>query len=124
MGEDGIRAEKTPCRRMELRRHSMNEIEYAITNFEEFLEADTGQGDLHMCSAEIALAALREQAERNKGCGFCCYQEHPDKTFYPKEGYAFYAGFSKQIDVDAFDEIETDEIKYCPMCGKRLEVEP
>lgn len=24
----------------------MNEIEYAITNFEEFLEADIGQGDL------------------------------------------------------------------------------
>ncbi len=84
-----------------------------------------------MCEAEyqqeavvLAIEALREQAERNKGCGFCCYQEHPDKTFYPKEGYAFYAGFSKQIDVDAFDEIETDEIKYCPMCGKRLEVEP
>ena len=72
----------------------------------------------------LAQSALREKAERNKGCGFCCYQEHPDKTFYPKEGYAFYAGFSKQIDVDAFDEIETDEIKYCPMCGKRLEVEP
>jgi hypothetical protein len=59
--------------------------------------------------------------QREKGCGFCCYQEHPDKTFYPKEGYAFYTGFSKQIDVDAFDEVETDEIKYCPMCGKRLE---
>ena len=41
---DGIRAEKIPCKRMELRRHSMNEIEYAITNFEEFLEADIGQG--------------------------------------------------------------------------------
>jgi len=66
---------------------------------------------------------IREQAEREKGCGFCCYQEHPDKTLYPKEGYAFYAGFSKQIDVDDFDEIEIDEIKYCPICSRRLEVE-
>jgi hypothetical protein len=43
---------------MKQRRNTMNEIEYAITNFEEFLEADIGQGDLHMCSAEIALAAI------------------------------------------------------------------
>jgi hypothetical protein len=102
----------------------MNEIEYAIANLEDFLAADIGQGDLHMSSAETALTALREKAEREKGCEFCCYQECPDKTLYPKEGYTFYVGFSKQIDVDAFDEIETDEIKYCPMCGKRLEVEP
>lgn len=98
----------------------MNEIEKAITYFEALLER-LGNGDSDNAVCATALAALREQAEREKGCGFCCYQEHPDKTFYPKEGYAFYAGFSKQIDVDAFEEIETDEIKYCPMCGRRLE---
>lgn len=99
----------------------MNEIERAIRDLQLYVDARWG-GAVDMFN--LALAALREQAERSKGCGFCCYQEHPDKTFYPKEGYAFYAGFSKQIDVDAFDEIESDEIKYCPMCGKRLEVEP
>ena len=56
---------------MTRRRCSMNEIEYAITNLEEYLEADIGQGDLHMCSAETALAALREKAERSKGCDHC-----------------------------------------------------
>jgi hypothetical protein len=72
----------------------MNEIEYAITNFEEFLEADIGQGDLHMCSAETALTALREQAERSKGCDHC-------------------RGWDKRCGAN-----------YCPMCGKKLEVEP
>ena len=99
----------------------MNETERAIA---EIIGTNYGESQCHRETMVLAAAALREQAERSKGCGFCCYQEHPDKTFYPKEGYAFYAGFSKQIDVDAFDEIETDEIKYCPMCGKRLEVEP
>ncbi|NLO32702.1 MAG: hypothetical protein GX117_05005 [Candidatus Hydrogenedentes bacterium] len=86
----------------------MNEIEYAITNFEEFLEADIGQGDLHMCSAETALSALRSEAEREKGCKYC-------------------------NDVCALDwQYGLDHIlpdyRFCPMCGcelvKRLEVEP
>ena len=100
----------------------MNEIERALATLQDLFDNSIFTSRIDF-ALEVAIEALREQAERNKGCGFCCYQEHPDKTFYPKEGYAFYAGFSKQIDVDAFDEIETDEIKYCPMCGKRLEVE-
>ena len=72
----------------------MNEMEYAITNLEGFLEADIGQGDLHMCSVEIALAALREKAERSKGCEHC-------------------RGWDSRCGAN-----------YCPMCGKRLEVAP
>ena len=68
--------------------------------------------------------ALREKAERSKGCEFCCYTEYPDEKLYPKEGYAFYAGFSKQVDVDAFDEDEVEKISYCPMCGRKLEEAP
>jgi hypothetical protein len=82
-----------------LRRHSMNEIEYAITNLEEFLEADIGQGDLHMCSAEIALAALREKAERSKGCVWC---KENNKVFH--DGQHFHM--------------------FCSYCGKRLGGEP
>jgi len=73
----------------------MNEIEYAITNLEEFLEADIGQGDLHMCSAEAAMIALREKLERSKGCPVC--------------------------DGKYADERVSD--RYCNCCGRRLEVE-
>lgn len=75
-----------------------------------------------ICDAlKTAMQALREQAERSKGCGFCCYTEYPDKELYPKEGYTFYAGFYKQINVDAFAEGELEKLKFCPSCGKRLE---
>ena len=77
----------------------MNEIEYAITNLEEFLEADIGQGDLHMCSAETALTALREQAEREKGCVWC---RGDNQVTHNGEHFCF----------------------FCSYCGKRLEVEP
>ena len=87
----------------------MNEIEYAITNFEEFLEADIGQGDLHMCSAETALAALREQAEREKGCEYC-NSRFAIATHYITES-GMKAGTNKTAN-------------FCPMCGKRLGVEP
>lgn len=56
----------------------MTEIEYAINNLQDFLAADIGQGDLHMSTAETALFALREMAERNKGCPLC----HMDNRMY------------------------------------------
>ena len=71
----------------------------------------------------MGIAALREKQEREKGCEFCSCSEYLDNTLYPKEGYIFYAGYSKQIAADDFHEYETEEIKFCPMCGKRLEVE-
>lgn len=70
----------------------------------------------------MAIAALREQEERSKGCEFCCYTEFPDKKLYPKEndGFDFYAGAWKRVADDDFIEDETDHIKSCPMCGRRL----
>ena len=72
---------------------------------------------------EMAISALREQEERSKGCEFCCYTEYPDKKLYPKEndGFDFYAGAWKRVADDDFIEDETDHIKFCPMCGRRLE---
>lgn len=67
------------------------------------------------------LSELEDVEEsRSKGCDFCCYTEYPDNTLYPKRDYSFYAGYSKQIKVDDFDEKEIEEINYCPMCGKPL----
>lgn len=53
-------------------------------------------------------------------CEFCGYAEYPDKALHPKEGYLFYAGFSKQRGVDSFCEGETEEINFCPICGRPL----
>ena len=100
----------------------MNEIEKAITYFEALLER-LGNGDSDNAVCATALAALREQAERSKGCEFCCYTEYPDKELYPKEGYTFYAGFYKQINDDAFAEGELEKLKFCPSCGRRLEAQ-
>lgn len=77
----------------------MNEIEYAIANLEDFLSADIGQGDLHMCSAETALAALKEQQEREKGCFWC--MSGISLSDVKINGAAVY-------------------ISCCPMCGRKL----
>ena len=55
-----------------------------------------------------------------KPCEFCGYSEYPDKDFSPKQGYLFYAGFSKQYNSDEFHEEETENVKYCPVCGRPL----
>lgn len=61
--------------------------------------AKAEQGDLHMCSAEIALDALREAEKRSKGCDLCM----PVNTMKSMGAYG-------------------RKFMYCPMCGKRLEV--
>lgn len=41
----------------------------------------------------------------------------------PKErdvGYRLYAGFSKQVAVDDFLEDETENLNFCPVCGRPL----
>lgn len=44
--------------------------EEAIFDLEQFALAPIGDGDLHRESVELALSALREQAERDKGCEY------------------------------------------------------
>jgi hypothetical protein len=112
----------------------MTEFEKAIKYWEKFKQEsvemiakgkdrnDILAKQVPMC--DIALAALRVKGEREKGCKFCCYAEYPGEKLYPKEGYTFYAGFYKQINDDAFAEGELEKLKFCPSCGKRLEVEP
>ena len=101
----------------------MNEIEYAITNLEEFLEADIGQGDLHMCSAETALTALREKAEREKGCEYC--EDGEDLSYghdsMQRTGRIYLDG--NLLTADLYSEPMAVVVRFCPVCGKRLEVE-
>jgi hypothetical protein len=67
----------------------------------------------HLDAAADALAALREQAERSKGCDYCL-STWPDRAA---------DGFS---DIWHKNKLSVGygvyrEIKFCPMCGKRLE---
>ena len=94
----------------DLEKVSMNEIEYAIANLKDFL--DLGQGDLQPASVELAIEALREQAERGKGCDFCLDLDgdNCDNGLY--------------IDHTNRPAITTHDIyvpiDYCPMCGRHL----
>ena len=69
---------------------------------------------------KITLQALREKAERETGCAFCCYTEYPSKELYKREKSEFYFGRSKQLEIDVFDEDETDECNFCANCGRKL----
>lgn len=75
---------------------------------------------LRLCYKEEALADLNN----NKGCKFCTISDCDidGSVTYGREedNYILYAGYSKQYDVDKFDEFETEEIKFCPMCGRKL----
>ena len=96
----------------------MNEIEKAITYFEALLER-LGNGDSDNAVCATALAALREQAERGKGCEYCRgnVKELVDgdtTIFINHEDKVFYADWSGNDYLDW---------KHCPMCGRRLEAE-
>jgi hypothetical protein len=81
----------------------MNEIERAIKHFEGLQKRYTTQHNGKHCDlVATALEALREQAERNKGCFWCSGDVLLDNV---------------KINGVAVN------ISCCPMCGKRLEVE-
>lgn len=104
----------------------MNEIEQAIAGFETDNALLAGSREVRTIERnKLALAALREQAEREKGCIFCsgerhCIREAFDegtaKVISADNRYALSVGTSR--DAAIFN------IFFCPMCGKRLEVEP
>lgn len=79
----------------------------------------------HICvrANELAQAhspAARIDREKWEPCEFCGYTEYPEKKLYPKDGYLFYAGYTKQYAVDSFHEEETEDVKFCPRCGRPL----
>ena len=85
----------------------MNEIEMAIDAIETALEQEPILEQGYEFYAVIkeslitALSALREQAERSKGCVSCDGGFGDNTVEFKKLGYT-----------------------TCPCCGKRLEVEP
>lgn len=105
----------------------MNEIERALATLQDLLDNSIFTSRIDF-ALEVAIESLREQAERNKGCGFCDEES----------GEHDYMNGLQSIDGTKYLVLETSEwddyydcyndvripVKYCPMCGKRLEVEP
>ena len=118
----------------------MNEIERAIGSLEmlralilfdtmtgEDIPLDTlnrDNRDLYD-AAKVALTALREQAERSKGCVFCNDERHRIREAFD-EGTAKIINAENRyaLSIDTSRDAAIFNIFYCPMCGKRLEVEP
>jgi hypothetical protein len=103
----------------------MNEIEKAITYFEALLER-LGNGDSDNAVCATALAALREKAGRSKGCEHCLLgleiaYNAESKHINSKESYICLDG--NILEADLYTEYMAAEVRYCPMCGKELEVE-
>ena len=95
----------------------MNEIERAIRELQLYIDVRWG-GANDMFN--LALTALREKADREKGCEYCrgnvkglvdgdttIFISHEDKVFY--------------ADRSGMDYLDW---KHCPMCGRKLEGEP
>ena len=125
----------------------MNEIE-AISVLEtriKYPNSDTYGG---MCEAEyqqeavvLAIDALREQAERSRGCEWCTGALPEDITPHREFFKNMLKGWSEdwlcvakkvpsgehilhcEIDTALTDFSADIPIRFCPMCGRRLEVE-
>ena len=109
----------------------MNEIETAIaaigTALAQEPPAAIEQGYGFYLVIEDALAtaltSLREQAERNKGCEWCLQGE--DLAYgldsMQRTGRIYIDG--NLLTADLYSESMVVAVCYCPVCGKRLEVE-
>ena len=87
----------------------MNEIERAIKEFETDNAVLGGWAPEVVERNSLAVAALREKAERDKGCEYC-HSRFGIATHHITDS-GMKAGTNKNVN-------------FCPMCGKRLEVEP
>ena len=73
---------------------------------------------------DMAIEALREKQERDKGCEYC--SDHEDLAFGHdslKRVGSIYIDKNLLV-ADLYSESMAVAVCYCPMCGKRLEVEP
>ena len=84
----------------------MNEIERAVA---EIVGSNYGECQCHRETMMLAADAIREKAEREKGCEFC------NSRFGIASHHVNQAGMQAGAKRNA---------KYCPECGRRLEVQP
>ena len=84
----------------------MNAIERALAILQDLLDNSIFTIRIGF-ALETAIEALREQAERNKGCRYCQDKSYKQKGYYVDDPEGEIVGINH----------------YCMNCGKRLEVE-
>ena len=94
--------------------------EEAIFDLEQFSFSPIGDGDLHRESVELALSALREQAERGKGCEFCLGEPMVYGKDRLKRTAEIYID-GNLLTADLYSESMAVAVCYCPMCGGKLQ---
>jgi len=101
----------------------MNEIEKAIEHFHYGITHDIFSEPV-TTYARLAVDALREQAERSKGCEYCLQGE--DLAYgldsMQRTGRIYIDG--NLLTADLYSESMAVAVCCCPVCGRRLEVEP
>ena len=100
----------------------MNEIERAIEYLEPISKHPTMTG-AYCEHLKVAIEALREQAERSKGCEYCGGGE---ELAYGHDSLKRVGSIyidKNLLVADLYSESMAVAVCYCPMCGKRLEVE-
>lgn len=112
----------------------MNELLAAVNHFENQLElmrhyAEDYPDNDYTAITDIyatALAALREKAERERGCEYCEKEKRIKNACYTN-AFAEVCKHSKSFAVHMplnFGSADCDFfINYCPMCGRKLEDE-
>ena len=102
----------------------MDEIEKAIENFKMENALLGVRNPMKVARNELAIVALREQQEREKGCEYC--RDEKIVTSGLDHAGFYIAGnaltYSKQT---AADDIFEDDafVNFCPVCGRRLKEE-
>ena len=104
----------------------MNEIEQAIAGFETDNALLAGSREVGTIERnKLALTALREKAEREKGCEYC-FTGTPieatagwleDNEFRIDDGKLTYAAYVDDAGGALYDDTP---INFCPMCGRKL----
>ena len=103
----------------------MSEIDSAIENLEYFIGGDCCDNQMAFVDEiGMGIAALREQAERSNGCEYCLQGE--DLAYgldsMQRTGRIYIDG--NLLTADLYSESMAVAVCCCPMCGKKLEVEP
>jgi hypothetical protein len=94
--------------------------EQAIQGFEIDNALLAGSGELATIARNnLAVAALRAEAEREKGCEYCkdprTFEGVGVSTKYDDRPHVYLCGGISKPE-------ENERFRLCPMCGKRLEV--
>ena len=78
----------------------------------------------HQEACAMAISALREQDERSKGCEYCTDSKNIYEIKSPlHDSYNTYVYISEDaliVDIGCHS-YGASKIKFCPMCGRKLE---